>query len=104
MSDNAPRFSTRSLPQQQESLSGHECIHQRGIVTRGSSTVSNQCCQPVDVLHTASGKLFASVYALFSGVFVLAVAGLLFAPVLHRLLHRFHLERDERDSAGDDVS
>lgn len=59
---------------------------------------------PVDVLHTASGKLFASVYALFSGVFVLAVAGLLFAPVLHRLLHRFHLELDERDSAGDDVS
>lgn len=55
---------------------------------------------PVDVLHTASGKLFASAYALFSGIFVLAVAGLLFAPVLHRLLHRFHLELDDPDTNG----
>lgn len=49
---------------------------------------------PVDLMHTAAGKIFASIFALFSGVFVLAVAGLLFAPVLHRLLHAFHLELD----------
>ncbi len=38
------------------------------------------------------GKIFASVYALYSGIVFLFVAGLLFAPVFHRFLHRFHLE------------
>ncbi len=50
---------------------------------------------PVDMLHTEAGKLFASAYALFSGVVFLVVAGVLFAPVFHRLLHRFHLDDDE---------
>ena len=50
---------------------------------------------PVDQLHTEAGKLFASAYALFSGVVFLVVAGVLFAPLFHRLLHRFHLEDDE---------
>jgi hypothetical protein len=50
---------------------------------------------PVDPLPTAGAKLFASVYALFSGVVLLGVAGIVFAPVLHRLLHRFHV--DETD-------
>ena len=49
---------------------------------------------PVDVLHTAAGKLFASFYALFSGVVFLASAGLVIAPLAHRLLHRLHLEAD----------
>ncbi len=50
---------------------------------------------PVDQLHTEAGKLFASAYALFSGVVFLVVAGVLFAPLFHRLLHRFHLEDDD---------
>ncbi len=50
---------------------------------------------PVDPIATTSGKIFASLYALYSGVVFLVVAGLLFAPMLHRLLHRFHLERTE---------
>src|SRR5881296_4146463 len=41
---------------------------------------------PVDPLKTTSAKLFASGYALFSGVIFLAVAGLLFTPVIHRLM------------------
>ena len=49
---------------------------------------------PVTDLHTPAGKLFASFYALFSGVVFLAVVGLLFAPLIHRFLHRFHLELD----------
>ena len=52
---------------------------------------------PVDTIRTANGKMFASVYALFSGLFVLAVAGLMIAPAAHRVLHRFHLD-DESDS------
>jgi hypothetical protein len=46
---------------------------------------------PVDTLHTAGGKLFASAYALYSGLVLLGAAGLLFTPVLHRLLHKFHV-------------
>jgi hypothetical protein len=47
---------------------------------------------PVDPLTTTAGKLFASFYALFSGVFFLAASAVLIAPFLHRLLHHFHLE------------
>jgi hypothetical protein len=47
---------------------------------------------PVDALHTNLSKVFASVYALYSGVAFLVVAGVMFTPVFHRLLHHFHLD------------
>jgi hypothetical protein len=47
---------------------------------------------PVDQLKTDSGKVFASFYALYSGIILLASVGILAAPLFHRLLHRFHLE------------
>ena len=47
---------------------------------------------PVNELHTNAGKIFASGYAIFSGVVFLAAAGVLFAPVFHRFLHKFHLD------------
>jgi hypothetical protein len=50
---------------------------------------------PVNQIHTVAGKIFASFYALFSGVIFLVIAGLLFAPIFHRFLHHFHLEIDE---------
>jgi hypothetical protein len=50
---------------------------------------------PVDPLHTTRGKLFAAAYALFAGVVFLLVAGLLLAPIFHRLLHHFHLELED---------
>ena len=54
----------------------------------------------VDALHTRAGKIFAGVYALYSGIVVIFVAGLLFAPFAHRMLHRFHLDtgRDTGES------
>jgi hypothetical protein len=55
---------------------------------------------PVDMPRTTGGKLFAGFYALYSGLVFLVVAGILLAPVLHRVLHRFHLA--ETDSAGSD--
>ena len=58
---------------------------------------------PVNELHTVAGKIFASVYALYSGLIVLVVAGVLFAPVFHRFLHRFHLELDDDTSSRDDI-
>jgi len=47
---------------------------------------------PVNELHTTIGKLFAAFYALYSGIIFLVIAGVLFLPVLHRLMHYFHLE------------
>jgi len=47
---------------------------------------------PVNEIHSTTGKLFASFYALFSGIAFLAVAGVLIAPIAHRFLHRLHLE------------
>src|SRR5262245_44586095 len=47
---------------------------------------------PVSQVRTVAGKLFATGYALYSGVAFLAIAGLLVAPVAHRILHSLHLE------------
>ena len=47
---------------------------------------------PVDAMTTTSAKLFASFYALFSGVAFITTMGVLLAPLVHRFLHRFHLE------------
>jgi hypothetical protein len=47
---------------------------------------------PVDPLRTAGGKLFASFYALYSGLAIISIAGLLIAPLVHRAMHKFHLD------------
>ena len=47
---------------------------------------------PVNLLHTEGGKLFASFYALYSGIVFLVVAGIIFAPVAHRILHMMHID------------
>ena len=47
---------------------------------------------PVNAVTTVGGKLFATCYALFSGVAFVSVVAVLFAPVAQRFLHRFHLE------------
>ena len=44
---------------------------------------------------TSGGKLFAGFYALYSGLAVLVIAGVIFAPVVHRFLHSFHLEAED---------
>jgi len=55
---------------------------------------------PVGDLSTNSGKLFASLYALYAGIVLLAVVSILLAPVLHRVLHKLHLEMDGKASKG----
>ena len=47
---------------------------------------------PVAPLRTTAGKLFASFYALFSGMVFLVAVGVLIAPIFHRFLHHFHIE------------
>lgn len=47
---------------------------------------------PITTPVTVGGKLFASFYALFSGIVFLTVAVLVFGPIAHHSLHRFHFE------------
>jgi len=53
---------------------------------------------PVDPMRSTGAKLFASFYALFSGVAFLTILGVVLAPAVHRFLHRFHLELDDKDA------
>lgn len=47
---------------------------------------------PVDAITSTPGKVFASFYALYSGISFLTSFSILLAPALHRLLHQFHLD------------
>ncbi len=49
---------------------------------------------PVDKMTTVAGKLFAAGYALYSGIAFLSMIAILMAPILHRFLHKFHLDDD----------
>ena len=52
---------------------------------------------PVDPLKSSAAKLFASFYALYSGIAFLTMVAILMAPLLHRFLHTFHLEVSEEE-------
>jgi hypothetical protein len=54
---------------------------------------------PLDQLKSAGGLIFEGLYALVCGLLFFAVAGLVLAPALHRLLHRFHLEDEGSDQS-----
>jgi hypothetical protein len=51
---------------------------------------------PVNTPVTYAGKLFAGLYALYCGLAVLLVAGVVLAPVAHRILHKFHAESRDK--------
>ena len=53
---------------------------------------------PVSELHTVAGKYFASFYALFSGVIFISSVAVLLGPLVHRFLHKFHLDLEKSDS------
>jgi hypothetical protein len=46
-------------------------------------------------LHHTSGKIFAGLYAMFSGLVLLVSVGVMLAPLFHRFLHRFHLDLEQ---------
>jgi len=50
---------------------------------------------PVNQLPTDAAKVFASIYALFSGLILIALMGIILSPVAHRVMHKFHV--DEKD-------
>jgi hypothetical protein len=64
-----------------------DCLYSASMILGGMG--------PVADLKTNGGKVFASFYALYSGVALLTSVGVLIAPALHRALHRFHIETGE---------
>ena len=54
---------------------------------------------PVNQLATDGAKIFASLYALFSGLIFIAVMGVVLSPIVHRFLHKFHLDQEESGRA-----
>ena len=67
-----------------EHMSWLDAFHQSALLLSGMG--------PIIDIKSIGGKIFDSVYALFCGVILLASTGLMFAPVIHRILHRFHIE------------
>jgi hypothetical protein len=53
---------------------------------------------PINSLATTGAKLFASGYALFSGLVFIAIMGIVLAPVTHRMLHKFHVDEDDLEN------
>jgi hypothetical protein len=49
---------------------------------------------PVNEIHTDAGKFFASMYALFSGIIFLLTVGIIIAPIVHRFLHKLHIDEE----------
>jgi hypothetical protein len=56
---------------------------------------------PVDTMKTDAAKLFASAYALFSGVVFIGAVGVLLTPGFHRLIHHFHVDLGNDPAGGD---
>jgi len=50
---------------------------------------------PVNAPQTDGGKVFAGLYALYAGLLFVVAAGLVLAPVVHRVMHKFHWEQDQ---------
>jgi len=61
-----------------------DAFHQSALLLSGMG--------PVKENASVAGKLFDSFYALFCGVVLLGATGIMFTPVIHRILHRFHIE------------
>ena len=57
---------------------------------------------PVSSLQSDAGKIFAGCYALFSGLAFITILGIVFAPFVHRFLHKFHVEEAKRDAKPPD--
>ncbi len=53
---------------------------------------------PVGDIPTPSGKIFAGIYALYAGLVLIAVSAVMLTPVIHRVLHRLHLDDTKRKS------
>ncbi len=55
---------------------------------------------PVNQLTNNGAKIFASIYALFAGVMFIGVMGVVISPIIHRGLHKIHLDEEDFDKQG----
>lgn len=69
-----------------------DCLYNASMILGGMG--------PVDALSTDRGKVFASLYALYSGVTLLTSVGVLLTPGVHRILHLFHVRTDDDADRG----
>jgi hypothetical protein len=67
-----------------ENYSGVDCFLNTAMLLGGMGQINP--------LTTDSGKIFAGLYSIFSGLFMVVCGGLLLAPIFHRILHHFHAE------------
>lgn len=67
-----------------ENFAWLDAFHQSAMLLAGMG--------PVKEINTTTGKMFDSIYALFCALMLLGSGGVLFSPLFHRILHRFHLE------------
>jgi hypothetical protein len=67
-----------------EGMSGIDAFANASMILSGMG--------PLEPVKTWGGKLFAGLYALYSGVALLAATAILLAPIVHRFLHKFHIE------------
>jgi hypothetical protein len=57
---------------------------------------------PLEHERSAAGKLFEGIYALYSGLAVISFAGIIFAPVIHRFMHKLHADPPPDEGEGDE--
>lgn len=59
---------------------------------------------PLATPQSTGAKIFSGVYALYSGLMLVMSAGVVFAPVVHRFLHKFHADEDEANERADEAA
>jgi hypothetical protein len=69
--------------------------HQNAVLAFESSAMILSGMGPVADLDNDPARIFAGVYAIFCGLLIFAIAGIILAPVFHRLLHSFHLQDED---------
>jgi hypothetical protein len=72
-----------------EGVSWLDAFVDAAMILSGMGPVTTQ-------FKTDAGKLFAGMFALYSGFAVVVATGIVFVPIVHRILHRFHVHPEQR--------
>lgn len=75
----------------------HLCGHLTWLDSFYNSSMILTGMGPVNPMDSAGGKIFASFYALFSGIAFLSTIAVTLAPIIHRFMHKFHLDAEEEE-------
>jgi hypothetical protein len=72
----------------------HFLEHQSWVDAFANAAMILSGMGPLGTLNSTSGKIFAGLYALYSGLALILAIGVVIAPIVHRFLHRFNLDAD----------